>query len=394
MGKEVLSGGRRRVEVKLYDLPSKDRNAPGALDVDFNERTTQPHRIVQEALTTYAKEGRHQIYPDYKGVNDILAKHVGVNSGELIPTNGSDDGIGLVARALLTSGDKVVIPEPTFSTLEDEPLRQRAEIVVPRPRYQGKNLDFPFDEVMSQIKSDEIILDETIPDKKLIAAIKSGEIIFRDGVFMKPGTKLVVVCNPNNPTGTSVPREQLEQIITKAADVGANVLVDEAYYEFSKFTVLDLIKKFDNLFITRTLSKAMGVADLRLGYVISQSANIDVLKRFQNPFAVNAFAVAAVKTLENPEVRGDIENYVSEVMKSSKPAIEDFYRKNHINFFPSETNFHLLQADKGLADFLKTKGIFVRVKESLPGMVRVSIGTKQDTEKYLSAVQEYLNASK
>jgi len=137
----------------------------------------------------------------------------------------------------------------------------------------------------------------------------------------------------------------------------------------------------------------MGVAGVRVGYVVSQSANIDEIKKVQNPYAVNAFAVATIKALQSSEVREDMENYSSEVMEYSKPKVEDFYRKNNIKFYPSAANFHLLRADKSLAEFLKSKGIFIRVKESLPGMVRVSIGTKQDTEKYLSAVQEYLKTT-
>jgi len=362
MVKEIESSHRKRgvAEVKLYDGPSKDRNTPGVLLLDFNERTTPPHKLVQEALAACAKEGRLQIYPDYKEATKIIAEYVGVNSNEVILTNGSDDGIGMVSRTLLEKGDKIVIPGPTFSTLEDEPLRLGAKIVDPRPRYQGENLDFPFEDTMRSIK---------------------------------PDIKMVVICNPNNPTGTGVPREQLEQIITKAADVGANVLVDEAYYEFSKLTTVDLVSKFDNLFITRTLSKAMGVAGVRVGYIVSQNANIDEIRKVQNPYAVNAFAVATVKTLQSSEVRGDMGNYASEVMEHSKPMVEDFYRKNNIKFFPSMGNFHLLRIEKGLVDFLKNKGIFIRVKESLPGMVRASIGTKQDTEKYLSAVGDYLKTT-
>lgn len=364
MNKEIeLSTHRKRgvTEVKLYDGPSKDRNTPGVLLLDFNERTTPPHRLVQEALVTCAREGRLQVYPDYKEATGIMAEYAGVNSNEVILTNGSDDGIGIVSRTLLEKGDKVIIPEPTFSTLEDEPRRQGAKIVDPRPRYQGEDLNFPFEDTMNSIKSD---------------------------------VRMVVVCNPNNPTGTSVSREKLEQIIKKAARMGTNVLVDEAYYEFAKLTVIDLVRKFDNLFVVRTLSKTMGVAGVRVGYIVSQSANIDEIKKIQNPYAVNAFAVAAIKTLKFPEVKEDMENYASEAMKHSKPIVEDFYKRNNIKFFPSIGNFHLLKMEKGLADFLKTKGIFIRVKESLPGLVRVSIGTREDTKKYIKAFQEYLSLSK
>ena len=364
MSKRIESMHRNRgvAEVKLYDGPSKDRYQFGVVRLDFNERTTPPHKLVSEALIKWAKEGEHQLYPpDYKEVEGVIAKYAGVKPEEVILTNGSDGGISLLSRTILEKGDKIVIPKPTFPSLEDEPRKQRAEIVSPRPSYMGENLDFPFEEVMTQLASD---------------------------------IKLVVICNPNSPTGTIAPRGQLIEIIKRAAEVKADVLVDEAYYEFSKFTVIDLIREFDNLYISRTLSKAMGIAGLRAGYIVSQKENRDELEKFRQPYEVNAFAVAAVKTLESPEVLKDIKNYVSEVMDVSKPILEEFYEKNGIKFFPSAANFHLLQTEKGLAEFLKSKGIFVRVKESLPGLVRVSIGTKEDTKKYIRAFQEYLDSSK
>jgi len=107
-------------------------------------------------------------------------------------------------------------------------------------------------------------------------------------------------------------------------------------------------------------------------------------------------ASAAMKALRHQTVRDDIKKYVDEVMKVSKPMLEDFYRKNGIKFFPSSAGFHLLE-EPGLYDFLRQKEgqrILIRPRSDPPGTVRVSLGTREDTEKYIEALQEYLQANK
>lgn len=372
MGKEVLlRRGDGHTEVKSYDRPSTGRFTPGVIRLDFNEGTISPADRVKEALHVAIddKDGL-QVYPDYVEANRAVAEYAGVKPEQILLTNGSDDAITTICRKSLLNEDRVVVPRPTFSTLEDEPRRQRAIITSPRPSYkEEEGFVFPFQEVMGSIQ---------------------------------PGVRLVVICNPNNPTGTAVPREQVLNILKKAAEANADVLIDEAYYEFvPQFTAVDLISEFPNLYITRTFSKAMRIARLRPGYIISQAENIATkdpedpkLDNFQNPYAVNGLAVAAMKKLKDPEVTKEMQGYVAEVMNVSKPAIEKFYELNGVTFFPSEANFHLLKMSKEFVEFMKSKGIFVRIKKDLPGMVRVSIGTGEDTAKFLNVFQEYLKLSK
>ena len=170
--------------------------------------------------------------------------------------------------------------------------------------------------------------------------------------------------------------------------------MDEAYSEFApELTVVDLIGKYDNLFITRSFSKVMGISGLRAGCVVSQEKNIKELRKIRGPYDVNMAAAVAMKALRHPEVVDDIKKYIAEVMEVSKPMLEQFYRENNIKFYPSNAGFHLLQ-DNGLSEFLKSKGILVRPRSDPKGTVRVSIGTREDTRKYLEAFQEYLNSSK
>src|SRR3989344_7107072 len=338
------------LNMQPYTAPLEGRMRKDYLLLDFNERTTHPHPRVLEELSSYINKGNLQRYPEYGDLNEVIADYVGVNPQELIVTVGSDQGIDMVSRALISEGDKVVIPAPTFAMLGQLARVQGANIIA--PQYKGQDYEFPFSEVMREIT---------------------------------PGVKLVVICKPNNPTGTPVLRTQSEQIIKKALEVGAGVLSDEAYHEYApEFSVIDLINTYSNLFITRTFSKTMGIPSLRAGMVVSQRQNIEELKKIRGPYDVGMPTVVALKSLTHKEVREDIRKYVDEVMHVSKPMIEEFYRENGIQFAPSAANFHLLKAPN-LYEFMKARSILIRPRSDPPGTVRVSIGTKEDAKKYIAA---------
>ena len=188
---------------------------------------------------------------------------------------------------------------------------------------------------------------------------------------------------------------RLEAIIGKAAGVSAGVLVDEAYSDFApELTVIDDIGKYYNLFIVRSLAKNMGIAGLRAGYVASQEKNIAQLRKIRGPYDLPTITALAIKALRHSEVVADINAYVSEVMTVSKPILEAFYRREGIRFFQSSAGFHLLQEPPGFIDFLEKRNILVRKRPDPVGTVRVSIGTKENTEQYIEAFEEYLKANR
>ena len=345
-----------------YSPPLEGRSK-GFLLLDFNERTIPPHPLVIQSVKDYIDRGEFQIYPEYGDVSDIVANYASVGKDQVLITNGSDQGIDIIVRGIVGKGDKVIMPVPTFAMLEQSNLVEGANII--RPRYNGKNLEFPFEEVMNGIDRD---------------------------------TKLVIVCNPNNPTGTVVKKEQSEALVEKAHGLKVPVLFDEAYHEFSpESSVADLVDKYNNLFVTRSLSKIMGISALRAGYVISQKQNIEALKKIRGPYDINMPAVAAIMALKHPEVVEDMKAYVVEVMERLKPMLEDYYRANNIEFFPSGAGFHLIKAE-GLYEFLKSDEslykILVRPRSDPKGTVRVSIGTRDDTVKYMAAFTEFLKKKK
>jgi len=338
-----------------YAAPIEGRAGKDYLFLDFNERTIPPHPLILEEIKKYVSEGRLQMYPEYGNLNEVLADYVGVGANEVIPTVGGDQGIDIIMRAFVKDGDKVIIPSPTFAMFNQSANIQGADII--SPRYKGDKFEFPFEEVLQEIRS---------------------------------RVKLVILCKPNNPTGTPITRTQAKTIVEKAASLNIAVLADEAYHEFAPdLTIIDLIDKYPNLFIIRTFAKTLGIPSLRAGLIVSQKQNIEELVKIRGPYDVNMVAVAAMKALRHPEVARDIKKYAREVMTVSKPMVEKFYKTNGIKFSRSVVGFHLLKVP-GLYEFMKTKGIMIRPRSDPPGTVRASIGTKKDTERYLEAFSEFL----
>jgi len=341
-----------------YKPPLEGRSEKDYLLLDFNERTTEPSEKIKEALKKFIDSGRLQIYPEYEDLEAKIAKYVGVPAGQVIVTNGGDQGIDIICRAHLDEGDKVIIPFPAFAMHYQSAGIQGAEILGPR---YGENGEFPSEEVMNLLINDEKI-------------------------------KLIIICNPNNPLGSSISITDVEKILIKAKEKGIAVLHDEAYFEFSKLTCKDLIEKYDNLYIMRTFAKAFGLVASRAGYIISQENNIQELLKIRGPYDVNMFAKTAIlAALEDTKYMKD---YVKEVMKRAKPKLEEFLRKKGIFFYPSQANFLLIIVanPQKLITLLKSQGILVRPKQAPDGKeaVRVSIGTSKDTERFIRVFDKVL----
>lgn len=334
-----------------YKPPLEGRSARDYTLLDFNERTTGISQKVKQALKDYVDSDRLQVYPEYGDLEEKIAAYAGVSLLEAMVTNGADQGIDVICRAHLSEGDKVIIPYPSFAMHYQSAGIQGAEIL--EPSY-NENGSFPLAEVLNLIASDDKI-------------------------------RLVILCNPNNPLGSFISVEDVEKILAKSREKGVPVLHDEAYFEFSGITCKNLVKKYDNLYITRTFSKAFGLVATRIGYVISQESNLQELMKIRGPYDVNMFAkVAVLAALEDIKYMKD---YVREVMKESKPILEEFLREKGIGFYPSAGNYLFLkiQEPKWLIESLKAEGILVRPKESPDKKIgiRVAIGTLEDTRKFI-----------
>jgi len=342
-----------------YKPPIEGRASKDYLLLDFNERTVEPSQKVKEALKKIIDSKRLQVYPEYGDLEEKIAQYAEVKDGQVMVTNGADQGIDVICRAHLDPRDKAIIPFPSFAMHYQAAGIQGAEIL--EPAYGAEDGLFPLEEVTNLLENEKI--------------------------------ELLIICNPNNPLGTSTPLKEIEKILKKAKEKEVAVLHDEACFDFCGVTAKDLIEKYDNLFIVRTFAKVFGLPSLRTGYVLSQEENIQELKKIRGPYDVNMFAKTAIlAALEDPKY---VKDYIKEVMEVSKPKLEKFLKGKNIFFYPSQANFLLFRVSnpEKLIEDLKFKGILVRPKPAPDrrGAVRVTIGTLKDTERFIRALGETLD---
>lgn len=350
---------QRIKEMKSYNPPLSGRRAFSGLLLDFNERTLPPSSKVQKAIQDLLRTNKLQLYPEYGELERKLAQYVGVDADQIMITNGSDQGIDLIFRIFTEAGDTVIIPTPSFAM-----FYQSAQIVgnkILRPLYKKGGLSFPLEELLKMINE---------------------------------SVKLIVVCNPNNPTGTLVSIDDIEKIAQKGRN--AIILVDEAYFEFSRVTAVPLIKKCPNIIVTRTLSKAFGLPSLRMGYIVASKTYINEFLKVRGPYDVNMIAyIASLAALDDIK---SIQKYVNEVLTQAKPMVEKFFTKNGITFYPSSGNFLLFRPSQKLEEkILKKNGILVRPqdKTNIEKTLRLSIGTVDQMKRFIKVYKNViLNKSK
>ncbi len=337
-----------------YSPPLEGRDPARHLLLDFNERTLPISEPVREAMIDYINGGRLQMYPHYGDITQKLADYCGVNAQQMMITNGSDQGIELVFRAVAQPGHDAIIPAPNFAMYSQCAKIEDMRIV--EPAYSS-DTGFPVEEVLAAIS---------------------------------PTTRIICIANPNNPSGVEVSRDDIV-CIAKAAQ-SACVLVDECYYEYAKSTVCDLVERYPNIIVTRTFSKTWGIPSLRFGYMIASAENIAVLSSVRGPYDINQLAVVAATTaLENPQYT---EAYVNDVMESAKPLLERYLQSKNVFFWPSGANFVWAFPDNPVAveSALTEEGILLRPKKDPSGKLglRITVGTSEQTRRLITELEKVL----
>lgn len=339
--------------MRAYQPPLEGRSASRHLLLDFNERTIPVSDAICKALCDYINSGALQKYPAYGDIVEKLADYLDTTPDKVMVTNGSDQGIDLVVRAVVEPGSQVIIPSPSFAIYRQCAEVENAEIV--EPTYSMES-GFPLQGILDAINE---------------------------------RTRLIVVPNPNNPTGTGVGVEQIEQLLKAAPE--AVVLIDECYFEYSGVTAIGLVDQYANLVVARTFSKTWGLPSLRIGMLISQADNINQLLKIRGPYDVNQLAVVAVEAaLANPEYTRD---YVSEVMSVSRPKLEKWLAEHRVEYWPSTANFLWTFPDRAeeLNSYLQQQNILVRPKADEQGRLglRINLGTLEQTEKLIEALDSF-----
>ena len=342
--------------IKDY-IPGKTPTEPGIIKLASNENPFGPS---PKALEAIAKEAKAlHIYPDQKSIllREALANKLKVDESSIIVGNGSDEIMQIAAATFLKAGEEVVISKNTFSIYEFV-----TRLLDGRP-------------VFVDLKDYAQDLDE------IAKAVTSK-------------TKLVFLCNPHNPTGTIFTAKELDVFLKK---VPSNVLVviDEAYLEFSDSEEfpesLKYVREGKNVLVLRTFSKYYGLAGLRVGFGVAPKELISYMFRAKLPFNVSRLAQAGAKAaLDDKEFTDNTFKHNLEGKKYLYAELDKLglaYKKTQSNFIFIDLK---RSADQVFMDMMR-QGVIIRPLTSfgLPQAIRVSIGTKEQNEKFIALLAKH-----
>ena len=330
------------------------------LRLDWNESTFPPSPLVIKRLKEVIEGGHLNFYPDVTAseLREKISHYVSMDPCCIQVFNGSDAALQAICLTYLDSGSKVLVREPTYT----QPYTFLASVGANLVRFQGEN---PFHLAL----------------EKYHEYLSSGKI------------KLVYICNPNNPTGVLYEESAIQQLLEEYPQV--LFVIDEAYFEYCKMTAAGLTN-YQNILITRTFSKAFGLAGVRIGYVLGQPQLIDNINKVYNRKDVNLLGqVAASAALDDIPY---LESRVDEVIKAREWLVNQL-KNLGLSVHETPANFILIKMPNAsdVVNELKEKGIFVRDRSYLPqlaGYFRVSIGSLDHMKRVLKAISDSLPSKK
>lgn len=309
-----------------------------------NENPYEPSEEVKKAyLESLQKINR---YPNtsYPALKKAISEYLNVETENIAVGCGSSELISRAFDVLVEELDKVAIPMPSYSLYLTYAMLRNSSLLLPIFKNYALSPDFFEDE--------------------------------------KP--KLSVICSPNNPTGNVVDRK----IVEKIAESSEYILIDEAYAEFTKKNLLDLVHEFENVIIVRSFSKFFGLAGMRVGYAIARKEIVEALEKVRLPFAIPtpsvATAISAIRSL-------DYYIKIREKIIEERERVFSELKKLGFEVYPSETNFLLFKAKRVIFEkFLESK-IVVRYLSGLIGLegefIRLTIGKKEENDKLLRILE-------
>lgn len=317
-----------------------------------NENPLGPSKKVLAAIATASQELSR--YPDGNGftLKSAIADKYQFETNQVTLGNGSNDVLELIARAFVSPADEVLFSQYSFAV-------------------------YP-------------LVTQAIGAKAVIApALDYGYDLTAMAALISDNTKLIFIANPNNPTGTYLASDELETFIAKVPTT-ALVVLDEAYVEYGEQEVNSLawLAKYPNLIITRTFSKAYGLAGLRVGYALSSSEIADLLNRIRQPFNVNSLALAAATAALNDD---DYIKATKELNDKGRAQLIAGLDTLALDYIPTKGNFITIDVKtSGEQVFTKLlqQGVIVRPVSNygLPNHIRVSIGLESENQRFLDVM--------
>jgi len=328
-----------------------------ALKLDSNENFAISRQFQQELLDGAKKNSDIREYPLGKSERLLAAisKYVQVPTSMVGLGNGSDQILDLILCNFVSKKTRILTSDPTFGFFEE-----RCRL------YSIPTIKVPFSK------------DMTLDVKDFASKFGRADILYLD--------------SPNNPTGFQFKKEEVADLVKRFKGL---VIVDEAYGEFSDYTLAPLAKRFANLVVVRTFSKSFGMAGLRLGYVVASKKFIDVFSRVvQYPYPINTIAIeAGIIALQKSR---QIEDTIRLIRSERTRIVKKLRETGAFDVFDSKANFVLFDArgaDKRIYTAMLEQGISIRKLGKIgkhEGCLRVTVGTKDMNSKFLLAIRDLL----
>lgn len=329
----------------------------GALKLDSNENFVINKQLQQDLVDLAQKNSDIREYPLGKSEKllEAISSYVNLPKQMIGLGNGSDQILDIILSNFASKKTKILTSNPTFGFFEE-----RCKL------YQIPTIKIPFGKGM------------TIDIDDFLSKSKQADILYLD--------------SPNNPTGFQFKKEQITELVQKFDGI---VIVDEAYGEFSDYSLANLTKKADNLIVVKTFSKTFGLAGMRLGYVLANKNFIDVFSRvLQYPYPLNTLAIeTGILVLQKIK---QIEETTRLIKQERTRIIKTLRESGAFDVFDSKANFVLFDAhgaDKRIYTALLEQGISVRKLGKVgkhEGCLRVTVGTKEMNSKFLLAIRDLL----
>lgn len=330
-----------------------------AIKLDQNENPFGFPESLLEEFWQRVKSHAWARYPDFhhEELTAALADFNRMPPEQILVGNGSNSLIQALLMVTVSRGVAVVIPQPTFSL-----YKLTVQILSGFPlevRLNRRDFSLPVERVLDEAN--------------------------------RMRARMIILCSPNNPTGAAYPQQQIEEIF---AEFPGLVVVDEAYAEFAAQDFRPLLQKYENLILLRTFSKAMAMANCRVGYLMAHPDIVREIRKAALPYNINVFAEAAA--LVALAHSAELLQQVQEVVRERDRLLARLRQMTTLRIYPTQANFFLAEFQEPVQEVfahLLARGILVRNVSSYPMLeqcLRVSLGTPEENEKVAAALQEVL----
>jgi histidinol-phosphate aminotransferase len=345
---------------RIERIAEGGRERSGLVAMDRNERLSPLPGWLIDELRAGIESNMLTSYPMLDDLYEELAQILGIARDRLLLTAGSDAGFRAIYHAYARPGDRAVMLDPSYAMY---PIYARM--------FGAEPVQVPF------------AADLTLDAEALLDAITSS-------------VRLVLLANPNQPTGTRLSENILQAVLARASECGALVVVDEAYFPFSSSTVMPWLVEQQQLVVTRTFSKAWGLAGARVGFAAAHPEVIANLYKVRSAYDVNAVAATFARTLlAHPEVAA---GYVSEV-DAGRQVVSERALRLGLEPLPGETNFQLIRVSSRihpatLVERLRERGYLIRGPFTAPCLrdcVRITLGPPDLMSRFCDALEDVVD---